>query len=89
MSKRTIFWCDFCSEQVLSEKLKKLDDSWDICEGCAHKILTRTAQCHGRAVMNLRPFCKECHGIGKVTERVDDGYDHVIKAQVECAACKL
>jgi hypothetical protein len=92
MSSKTIHYCDVCGATREPDKLQRFcygDKFLDACSVCRTHIIDRVVK---EKLINLRPFCKECKGTGKVEKvdtRVGSSYDHVERSMVNCGACKL
>lgn len=85
--QEVVTYCDFCGREDTPSCSKNTIKicAYDICGGCQSKILRTIIE---ERELNLRPWCKECGGTGKVEES-DYGLDHIIRSMVECKSCKL
>jgi len=83
--KKTLHYCDICGKEKNSAEIKGFNDV-DICLLCQRLIITKII---ASKTLNLRPWCKVCHGKGQIEESEAEPHGRVIRSYHECKECKI
>jgi hypothetical protein len=83
--KKTINYCDICGKETKSEQLSYFS-SVDVCVNCQRTIISKVIE---NKLLDLRPWCKQCNGTGKVEESDCEPYGRVVRTYHECKECKI
>lgn len=83
--KKTIHYCDICGKEKNHAELKYFKEI-DICTNCQRTIIAKVIE---EKFLNLRPWCKSCHGAGQIEESDCEPHGRVSRTYHECKECKI